>query len=151
MVAGESLAQAPHGAAGRRESRQRLWLVAEGFPEPTPHWRIVLPDGKWMAPDLVWEDARVCPEYERDRHRADPDQFREDIRRVRALEACGWRCLRVSADVWTERGWRALSADLDRALTWGSRAQLSSLQSPSGDTNCTLVVGALYDRRHDPA
>lgn len=160
MVAGESLLQSRHGAAGRREpgqhprctvaelaavvgrrrhvrgrrlllaalpllregsgspaeSRLRLRLTAAGVPEPAMNRRIVLPDGSWLMPDLVWEEARICLEYEGDHHRTDRAQFAEDIRRVRRLEAAEWICLRAAADVWTDAGLAALVSDLDGAF-----------------------------------
>lgn len=98
------------------ESRIRLRLVAEGFPEPAMNVVLTMADGSWIMPDLVWEGPRICLEYEGDHHRTDAAQFRADIRRVRRLEAAGWICVRVSADVWTGSGMQALVDDLTGAF-----------------------------------
>ena len=104
------------GSGSPAESWLRLRLVAAGFPEPVMNASVVLSDGSWLMPDLVWRELRICLEYEGDHHRTDAAQFRADIRRVRRLEAAGWICLRVTADVWTPAGFGALLADLRGAL-----------------------------------
>lgn len=104
------------GSGSPAESRLRLRLVAAGFPEPRMNVRVTLRGGSWIMPDLVWEESRVCLEYEGDHHRTDVAQFREDISRVRRLEASDWTCLRVAGDVWTPSGFERMAADLRAAL-----------------------------------
>lgn len=104
------------GSGSPAETRLRRRLVAAGCPEPEMNVRLVLPDGTWIMPDLVWRTWRICLEYEGDHHRVDMEQFRADIRRVRRLEAAGWLCLRVTADVWTEAGMQVLLTDLEQAF-----------------------------------
>ncbi|MEO4037769.1 MULTISPECIES: hypothetical protein [Micrococcus] len=104
------------GSGSPAESRLRLRLVGAGFPEPRMNVRVTLRGGSWIMPDLVWEESRVCLEYEGDHHRTDVAQFREDISRVRRLEASDWTCLRVAGDVWTPSGFERMAADLRAAL-----------------------------------
>ena len=80
-----------------RETWLRLWLIANGFPEPAVHPAVPSEVGKCILhPDLGYPDLRIAIEYEGDHHRTSPDAFAADIRRRELLEAEGWVVLRVA-------------------------------------------------------
>ena len=80
-----------------RETWLRLWLIANGFPEPAVHPAVTSEVGKCILhPDLGYPDLRIAIEYEGDHHRTSPDAFAADIRRRELLEAEGWVVLRVA-------------------------------------------------------
>ncbi|MDQ1127901.1 hypothetical protein [Microbacterium sp. SORGH_AS_0888] len=89
----------PHvreGVDSPRETLLRLTIVGAGLPEPEIGLRVVTADGTFFL-DLAYRDARIDLEYEGDHHRSDAQQWRHDIRRVRALQEAGWLVLRVTA------------------------------------------------------
>lgn len=86
------------GVDSRPESRLRLLLVAAGLPEPEIGIGVQVPGGRVLHPDLAYPALRLAFEYEGDEHRTSARRFRDDIRRREALEAAGWRIIRVVSD-----------------------------------------------------
>ncbi len=85
------------GVDSRRETLLRLLIIERGFPEPEVGGGVDVGDGTLLHPDLSYPDHKVAIEYEGDEHRTDRRRWADDISRVRALEAAGWRVLRVTA------------------------------------------------------
>ncbi|MBT2519325.1 DUF559 domain-containing protein [Streptomyces sp. ISL-90] len=86
------------GVDSRPESRLRLLLVASRLPEPEIGIGVRVPGGRMLHPDLAYPALRLAFEYEGDEHRTNARRFRDDIRRREALEAAGWRVVRVVSD-----------------------------------------------------
>jgi hypothetical protein len=97
------------GADSPGETRTRLLLRAHGLPEPVLQHPVRDAGGRLVATlDLAYPAHRVGIEYEGAHHRLDAEQFDYDIRRYAALDALGWRIVRVThADI-VERGRRIL-------------------------------------------
>lgn len=80
-----------------KETWLRLWIIAQGFPEPVVHPPIDCELGSvTLHPDLGYPNLRLAIEYEGDHHRTSANQFAIDIERRQMLEAAGWTVLRVS-------------------------------------------------------
>lgn len=85
------------GAESPRETAVRLILVQAGLPEPELNWTLRTGTGAFVARlDMAWPQHRVAIEYDGRQH-ADPDQFRRDADRWRAISAEGWTLVRVLA------------------------------------------------------
>ncbi|GAA1509719.1 hypothetical protein [Brevibacterium permense] len=80
-----------------RETWLRLWIIANGFPEPEVHPEVKCSTvSATLRPDLGYPDIKLAIEYEGDHHRTSSYQFGADIERRQLLEAEGWVVLRVS-------------------------------------------------------
>ena len=67
------------------------------LPKPVTQHVVRTSQGTLVARlDLVYPEHRVGIEYEGDHHR-DRAQFQRDMRRLNALNACGWVVLRFGA------------------------------------------------------
>ncbi|VXB62301.1 hypothetical protein [Citricoccus sp. K5] len=104
------------GADSPQESRLRIRIVDAGFPEPVVNPEVVLSTGERVPPDLVWEDVKICVQYEGDHHRSDAKQWDRDIQRDRRMQFDGWIVLRVTKQVFTPGGWDAFVRDLRRSF-----------------------------------
>lgn len=84
------------GAESPWETRTRLTLVRAGLPRPDT--QVTIRDcGRFVGRvDMVWERWRVIVEYDGDHH-FEPEQRNRDVERWNALEAAGWRVIRVKA------------------------------------------------------
>jgi hypothetical protein len=86
------------GAASPKETWLRLLVVRAGLPAPetqipvVKHYRIV------AMLDMGWEGFKVALEYDGDQHRSSRRQYVRDLRRLKALEDCGWIVIRVIAE-----------------------------------------------------
>lgn len=85
------------GVDSRRETRLRLALVLGGLPEPEVGVAIDVGFPEPVHPDLAYPELRVAIEYEGDEHRTDRRRWLADIARREAMEAAGWRVIRVTA------------------------------------------------------
>ena len=86
------------GAESPRETWLRLLIIRAGYPRPRTQIPVLSPDGRrWYFIDMGWEDIKLAAEYDGDHHRADPDVFAYDIRRLDDLRALGWTHVRVAA------------------------------------------------------
>jgi hypothetical protein len=87
------------GAESPQETRTRLVLTAAGW-RPT-HTQIEVFDGfDFVARiDMGWPKWKVGVEYDGPQHWTDPFVRNRDIERQAALEALGWRTVRVNADM----------------------------------------------------
>lgn len=93
----EAAGLARPGAESPRESIVRVALVGAGLPEPLLNWTLRSASGAFIARlDLAYPEQRVAVEYDGRQH-ADPDQFRRDADRWRAIDAEGWTLVRVLA------------------------------------------------------
>lgn len=82
-----------------RETWLRLWLIANGFPEPEVHPAVLCASGTiTLHPDLGYPTIKLAIEYEGEQHRTSAVQFSRDIERRQLLEAEGWTVLRVAKD-----------------------------------------------------
>ena len=97
------------GSDSPGETRTRLLLREHGLPEPTLQHQVRDGSGRLVATlDLAYPDRLVGIEYEGAHHRLDAEQFAYDIRRYAALDALGWRIIRVThADI-GDRGRRVV-------------------------------------------
>jgi hypothetical protein len=85
------------GAESPMESRLRLVLIAGGLPWPVTQHEVRLPDGSFVARlDLAYPRYRLGVEYEGDHHRS-RSTYQRDLRRINALQMCGWTVLRFGA------------------------------------------------------
>jgi Protein of unknown function (DUF559) len=93
------------GAESPMESRLRLVLIAGGLPWPVTQHEVFDPNGAFVARlDLAYPEFRLGIEYEGDHHR-DRYTYQQDLRRINALNACGWTVLRFgAADVYRNPG-----------------------------------------------
>lgn len=84
------------GAESPWETRTRLTLVRAGLPRPGT--QLAIRDrGRFVGRvDMVWEQWGVIVEYDGDHH-FEPEQRNRDVERWNALEAAGWRVIRVKA------------------------------------------------------
>ncbi|HEY3995286.1 MAG TPA: hypothetical protein VGM40_04925 [Mycobacterium sp.] len=86
------------GAASPKETWLRLLVVRAGLPAPetqipvVKHYRIV------AMLDMGWEGFKGALEYDGDQHRSSRRQYVRDLRRLKALEDCGWIVIRVIAE-----------------------------------------------------
>jgi hypothetical protein len=84
------------GAESPQESRLRLVLVAGGMPRPVTQFAVYDDDRFVARLDLAYPRRRLGVEYDGDQHRSRA-VFREDVRRLNDLRACGWTVLRFTA------------------------------------------------------
>ena len=108
------------GSRSAADTRFRLFLVANGLPEPQMNVRILDAEGRFVAEsDLVYSEERVLIEYEGDGHR-ERKQFRKDITRVERLQDERWHVIRVTEDDARDEP-RETIARIGRALQRGRR------------------------------
>ncbi|WP_275571501.1 endonuclease domain-containing protein [Mycolicibacterium vanbaalenii] len=87
-----------------QESRTRLLLVKAGLPPERSQIDVFDRDGYHVGRvDMGWETWKVGVEYEGEQHWTNPEQYAHDIDRQAALEAEGWRIIRVSAEILRDR------------------------------------------------
>lgn len=80
-----------------QESKLRLLIVREGFPEPVVNCEVQV-IGSLLHADLGYPELKIAIEYEGAHHFESPDRVRQDaVRRERMYES-GWRVLRVMSD-----------------------------------------------------
>ncbi|TSD98147.1 DUF559 domain-containing protein [Skermania sp. ID1734] len=92
------------GAESPQETYTRLVLIEAGLPAPTTQLLIRDDYGDVIArADLGWQRWKVIVEYDGAQHWTDPRQRSHDIERTAALEAMGWRIVRVDADLLRRR------------------------------------------------
>jgi hypothetical protein len=85
------------GAESIWETRSRLCMVEGGLPRPQTQIKVFSRDGQWIGRfDLGYEEWKVLIEYDGDQH-FEREQRNRDIVRWNALEADGWRVIRVKA------------------------------------------------------
>ncbi|MDQ0574503.1 DUF559 domain-containing protein [Agromyces albus] len=102
-----------------RETKLRLDLLDEGFPEPEPNGIVLLRSGRSTRADLVFRAFRVIVEYDGQHHREHARQWAKDVDRLNELAANGWMVIRVNKDTdlavvfgllrdaLSSRGWRS--------------------------------------------
>ena len=85
------------GSASRPESWTRLTLCDAGLPEPTLDHDVYDDAGNFIGcVDLAYPEWKIAIEYEGDHHRVDPATWNRDMEKHDALQAAGWRVIRVS-------------------------------------------------------
>jgi hypothetical protein len=73
------------------ETRLRLALVEHGVPRPVVQCPVPDVRAAWVPHvDLGWPELKVAVEYQGDRHRTDPERWRQDQERWAVLAAAGW-------------------------------------------------------------
>ncbi|NMN94966.1 DUF559 domain-containing protein [Antrihabitans stalactiti] len=83
------------GAESVWETRTRMAIIADGFPRPDSQVHVYDADGRFIGrADLGWRKWRVLVEYDGDDH-FNYEQRNRDVERWNALEAAGWRVIRV--------------------------------------------------------
>jgi hypothetical protein len=93
------LASMDGGAESPQETRTRLVLIDAGLPSPQTQMKVCDAFGYAFARvDMGYEDFKVGVEYDGIQH-WDPRARAYDIDRHAILRACGWRIVRVSADI----------------------------------------------------
>ncbi len=86
------------GTDSSTETRARLALVAANLPCPRVNEVVLDPRGGYVKRvDLAYPNYRIAIEYDGDHHRTDREQWQDDIRRRRALEALGWTVIVIVA------------------------------------------------------
>jgi hypothetical protein len=83
------------GAASPKETWLRLLLINAGLPAPDTQIPVVAEFRTVAVLDMGWERFKVAVEYDGDQHRSSRRQYVRDMRRLKALEACGWIVVRV--------------------------------------------------------
>jgi hypothetical protein len=83
------------GAASPKETWLRLLIVGAGLPTPETQLPVVSHYRTVALLDMGWKRFKVAVEYDGDQHRTSRRQYVRDIRRIEALEACGWIVVRV--------------------------------------------------------
>jgi hypothetical protein len=83
------------GAASPKETWLRLLIVGAGLPTPETQLPVVSHYRTVALLDMGWKRYKVAVEYDGDQHRTSRRQYVRDIRRIQALEACGWIVVRV--------------------------------------------------------
>lgn len=85
------------GSASRPESWTRLTLCEAGLPEPVIDHDVYDNRGEFIGcVDLAYPELKIAIEYEGDHHRLDPATWNRDLAKHDALQAAGWRVIRVS-------------------------------------------------------
>jgi hypothetical protein len=94
----EALALVRYGSMSPMETTTRLFLVADGLPEPELNHPEFDDDGTLLALiDLAYPEYKVAIEYQSDLHMAST-QHRNDIARRERLEDRGWTVIYISID-----------------------------------------------------
>jgi len=83
------------GAASPKETWLRLLLINAGLPTPETQIPVLAQFRTVAVLDMGWERFKVAVEYDGDQHRSNRRQYVRDMRRLRALEVCGWIVVRV--------------------------------------------------------
>lgn len=91
----EALPLIDAGAASPKETWLRLLLIDAGLPTPATQIPVVMQDRSVALLDMGWEQFKVAAEYDGDQHRTSRRQYVRDLRRLKALEGCGWLVVRV--------------------------------------------------------
>lgn len=109
------------GAESPWETKTRLAIVRAGFPRPESQLVVTDSAGRFIGrADLGWRPLGVLVEYEGDHH-FEPWQRSRDIERWNALEAAGWRVIRVKSRQLTH-GCDTLMQQLRSVLEQAERA-----------------------------
>lgn len=94
----EAIGWVREGAESPMETLLRLLLVRAGLPEPELNVELYDGDGHFVARvDLLYREQRVVVEYDGDHHRTDTRQYERDIARSEAIQALGYRHIRIRA------------------------------------------------------
>lgn len=108
------------GSESPYETRTRLVLMEAGLPKPRTQI-VVTHDGLFVARlDMGWAAWKVAVEFDGAQHWTDPAQRTRDIDRWAALEALGWRIVRVSADLLHSRPWIVVNRARDALRAAGA-------------------------------
>ncbi|ROP57486.1 MULTISPECIES: endonuclease domain-containing protein [unclassified Rathayibacter] len=84
------------GSESPKETLLRLLLIRAGLPEPELNVELYDADGVFVARvDLLYRNQWVVVEYDGDQHRTDTRQYERDIARSEAIQALGYRHIRV--------------------------------------------------------
>lgn len=94
----EALALVDPGAASPKETWLRLLIVNAGLPIPETQIPVVMHYRTVALLDMGWERFKVAVEYDGDQHRTIRRQYVRDLRRLSALQDCGWIVIRVIAE-----------------------------------------------------
>jgi very-short-patch-repair endonuclease len=91
------------GAESPMETRLRMVLIAGRLPWPVTQYEVRDGSGLFVARlDLAYPENKLGVEYEGDHHR-ERGAFQRDLRRINALNSCGWTVLRFAArDIYRE-------------------------------------------------
>lgn len=101
----------------RSELEERFLAFLEDFDLPRPEVNVPLQiSGRWIEADCVWREPRVVVELDGHASHATGTAFERDRARDRALQAAGWRVLRIT--------WRQLHEESD-AIASDLRAVLT--------------------------
>jgi very-short-patch-repair endonuclease len=94
----------------RSELERRFLEMLEraGLPRPRVNERLTI-DGRWIEVDCAWPDRRVIVELDGHAYHSTRTAFERDRARDRALQAAGWRVVRVT--------WRQLHQDAGAVAT----------------------------------
>jgi hypothetical protein len=85
------------GAASRPETWTRLTICDAGLPEPVLDHDVYDEHGLFIGcVDLAYPELKIAIEYEGDHHRLDAATWNRDLAKHDALQAAGWRVIRVS-------------------------------------------------------
>lgn len=85
------------GAASRPESWTRLTICDSGLPEPVLDHDVYDEHGEFLGcVDMAYPELKIAIEYEGDHHRTDLATWNRDLAKHDALQAAGWRVIRVS-------------------------------------------------------
>jgi very-short-patch-repair endonuclease len=109
-IAIERVQDAPGRIRSDGEHRFLNWLRRRGLPLPESNVQMQIGD-LLLEPDFVWRAARVIVEIDDRSTHARRQDFESDRRRDRAVQAAGWRPIRI-----TEPYDAGLAADLTRLL-----------------------------------
>jgi hypothetical protein len=98
VSAAKALALIRSGAESRPETLVRLAIGRAGLPEPEVNVEVVAADGTSLGfADLLYRRERLIVEYDGDQHRVSTAQFDQDVRRLDAFAANGWRVVRITS------------------------------------------------------
>lgn len=93
----EALPRLRTGAASRPETWTRLTICDAGLPEPVLDHDVYDERGNFIGcVDLAYPGLKIAIEYEGDHHRTDLTTWNRDLAKHDALQAAGWRVIRVS-------------------------------------------------------
>lgn len=91
-----ALARVRTGSSSRTETWTRLTVIDAGLPEPVLDYDVIDELGRFLAcVDMAYPQWRIAIEYE-GVHHSSSDQWESDVDRYAALEAAGWRIIRVT-------------------------------------------------------